>query len=326
MLRRHALAQLAASLSALPMALRAQSAFPTRPITIVVPYPAGAGTDIFARLVAPIMSEGLGQPVVVENRPGASGMIAANYVARVAPADGHTILLGDLGVLAVNPLLNDKVSYDVQKDLVPVTLTAKFEFVVVVNPQVLPVNSIAEMVAASNRTPGGLNYASPSTGTPHHLAMELLARQTGAKLVAITYKGAAPALTDLLGGQVGLMYLDRATAGKNIESGKLRAIASAGERRLSAFPNVPTLTEQGVKDGNVIPWQGFMVRTGSPESAVNAINSVFTKAVTVPDVVKRLGEMGADPIPSTPAQFGAYLVSETNRWRGLIRDRGIKAD
>ena len=247
-------------------------------------------------------------------------------MAKQAPADGHTILLGDLTVLALNSILFDKVTYDVQKDLTPVTMTAKFEFLLVVNPQVLPVNNVAELLAAAAKSPSGLNYASPSNGTPHHLAMEMFAKQTGARLVAITYKGAAPAVADLLGGQVQLMFLDRATAGQNIATGRLRAIAVAGEKRLAALPNVPTLTESGVKDANVIGWQGFAVRSGTPEPIVNAIAAAYAKVAASSDILRKLSEFGADAIPSTSAQFDSYIRSETVRWRALVRERGIKAE
>jgi tripartite-type tricarboxylate transporter receptor subunit TctC len=324
MQRRHLLSLLAGS--ALAPAAFAQSSWPSQPIKLVVPYPPGGGTDYFARLVAPGMGEALGQTVIVENRPGASGIIGATAVAKQLPADGHTFLLGDMTTYAVNPSMFEKLSYDPLKDLAPVTLTAKFDFLLVVNPNVLPVHNLQELVAIAQKTPAGLNYASPSIGTTHHLATELLARETGMKLVAITYKGGGPAVQDLLGGQVGMMFLDRASARPHIDAGKLRPIAAAGSKRISMYPNVPTLAEQGVKGFDVEGWQGFTVRTGTPDSVVKALNAAYLKAIAPADIRQKLNEAGIDPVGSTPAQFTAYMQSETARWRTVIKERGIKAE
>jgi tripartite-type tricarboxylate transporter receptor subunit TctC len=312
--------------AALAPAAFAQSGWPSQPIRLVVPYPAGGGTDFFARLVAPGMGEALGQTVIVENRPGASGIIGATAVAKQLPADGHTFLLGDMTTYAVNPSMFDKLSYDPLKDLAPVTMTAKFDFLLVVNPQVLPVHNLQGLVAMAKKTPAGLNYASPSVGTTHHLATEMLARETGMKLVAITYKGGGPAVQDLLGGPVGMMFLDRASARPHIESGKLRPIAVAGAKRIDAYPNVPTLAEQGVRGFDVEGWQGFTVRAGTPEPVVKALNAAYLKAIAPAEVRRKLNEAGIDPVGSTPEQFTAHMQGETAKWRTVIRERGIKAE
>lgn len=305
----------------------AQAKFPSQPIRLIVPYPAGGGTDFFARSIAPGMGEALGQQVIVENRPGASGMIGAQFVAKQAPADGHTILLGDMTTYAVNPVMFEKQQqYDVQKDLAPVTLAARFDFLLVVNPAVLPATTVQDVVAAAAKAPAGLNYASPSIGTTHHLAMEMFAREANAKMVAITYKGGGPAVQDLLAGQVGLMFLDRATAKPYIESGKLRPIAAAGAKRIPLYPNVPTMAESGVKGFNVEGWQGLAVRAGTPEPVIRAIGAAYAKAVAVPEVKKKLADAGIDSTTSTPEQFAAHIQAETVRWRGVINDRGIKAE
>jgi tripartite-type tricarboxylate transporter receptor subunit TctC len=323
MQRRSVLCLLAAG--AMPAAF-AQAAWPSQPIRMVVPYPAGGGTDFFARLVAPGMGEVLGQTVIVENRPGASGSIGATAVAKQLPADGHTFLLGDMTTYAVNPSMFEKLSYDPLKDLAPVTMTAKFDFLLVVNPQVLPVHNLQELVAAARKMPAGLSYASPSVGTTHHLATELLARETGMKLVAITYKGGGPAVQDLLGGQVGLMFLDRASARPHIESGKLRPIAAAGAKRVSAYPDVPTLQEQGIKGFDVEGWQGFTVRAGTPDPVVKGLNAAYLKAIAPEEIKRKLNEAGIDPVGSTPEQFTAHIQAETAKWRTVIRERGIKAE
>lgn len=305
----------------------APARYPSQPIRLIVPYPAGGGTDFFARSLAPGMGEALGQQVIVENRPGASGMIGAQYVAKQAPADGYTILLGDMTTYSVNPVMFEKQQqYDIQKDLAPVTMAAKFDFLLVVNPTVLPVNTVSEIVAAAAKNPNGLSYASPSVGTTHHLAMEMLAREANAKMVAITYKGGGPAVQDLLGGQVGTMFLDRATAKPHIESGKLRAIAAAGGQRFSLYPNVPTVAESGIKGFNVEGWQGLTVRAGTPEPVIRAISAAYAKTVSAPDLKKKLADAGIDVTTSTPEQFAAHIMTETQRWRNVIRDRGIKAE
>jgi tripartite-type tricarboxylate transporter receptor subunit TctC len=268
----------------------------------------------------------LGQTVIVENRPGASGIIGATAVAKQMPADGHTVLLGDMTTYAVNPSMFEKLSYDPMKDLAPVTMTAKFDFLLVVNPSVLPVQNLQELVALAARTPGGLNYASPSIGTTHHLATELLARDTGMKLTAITYKGGGPAVQDLLGGQIGMMFLDRATARPHLDSGKLRAIAAAGSRRIAAYPNVPTVAEHGVKGFDVEGWQGFSVRAGTPENVVRAVNAAYLKAIAPAEIKRKLAEAGIDPVGGTPEQFTAYMQAETTKWRAVVKERGIKPE
>jgi len=324
-MQRRTLLSLLAGTAVAPTAF-AQGAWPSQPIHLIVPYPAGGGTDFFARLVAPGMGEVLGQTVIVENRPGASGIIGATAVAKQMPADGHTVLLGDMTTYAVNPSMFEKLSYDPMKDLAPVTMTAKFDFLLVVNPAVLPVQNLQELVALAARTPGGLNYASPSIGTTHHLATELLARDTGMKLTAITYKGGGPAVQDLLGGQIGMMFLDRATARPHLDSGKLRAIAAAGSRRIAAYPNVPTVAEQGVKGFDVEGWQGFSVRAGTPENVVRAVNAAYLKAIAPAEIKRKLAEAGIDPVGGTPEQFTAYMQAETTKWRAVVKERGIKPE
>ncbi|MDB5858297.1 MAG: Tripartite tricarboxylate transporter substrate binding protein [Ramlibacter sp.] len=312
--------------AALAPAAFAQSTWPSQPIRLIVPYPAGGGTDYFARLVAPGMGEALGQPIIVENKPGASGIIGATAVAKQMPADGYTFLLGDMTTYAVNPSMFEKLTYDPLKDLAPVTMTAKFDFLLVVNPSVLPVHNVQELVALAAKTPAGISYASPSIGTTHHLATEMLARETGMKLVAITYKGGGPAVQDLLAGQIGLMFLDRATARPYLETGKLRPIAVAGGKRIAAYPNVPTVAEQGVKGFDVEGWQGFTVRSGTPEPVIRALNAAYLKAIAPAEIRRKLNEAGIDPVGGTPEQFTSYMQAETGKWRTVIKERNIKAE
>lgn len=317
----------AIALSAISPLVAAQAKFHTQPVKLIVPYPAGGGTDFFARSIAQGMSEHLGQPVVVENRPGASGMIGAQYVAKQAPADGHTVLLGGVPTYAVNPTLMGKQQpYEIQKDLSAVTMAAKLNFMLVVNPKVLPVNSLQELIGAAAKSPAGLNYGNPGTGTTHHLATELLARETGMKLVGINYKGGGPAVQDLLAGQIGMMVLDRASAKPHIESSKLRAIAIVGPKRLDGFPDVPTVAESGVKGFSVEGWQGLAVRSGTAEPAIRAISAAFAKTVALPELRAKLAAAGIDVTTSTPAQFSAHIQAETERWANVIRTNGIKAE
>lgn len=317
----------AIALLAISPVISAQGKFHTQPVKLVVPYPAGGGTDFFARSIAQGMSDELGQPVVVENRPGASGMIGAQHVAKIAPADGHTVLLGDMTTYAVNPsLFGKQQQYDIQKDLAPVTMAAKFSFMLVVNPKVLPVNTLQDLVAAAAKSPTGLNFGNPGTGTTHHLATELLARETGMKLVGITYKGGGPAVQDLLAGQFGMMVLDRATAKPHVEAGKLRAIAVVGPKRLDGFSDVPTVAESGYTGFNVEGWQGLTVRAGSPEPAIRAISAAFAKTVASPELRAKLAAAGIDVTTSTPVQFAAHVQAETERWSNVIRTNGIKVE
>lgn len=302
------------------------ASWPNQPIRIIVPYPAGGGTDFFARTVAPGMSEALKQTVLVENRPGASGAIGASAVAKLLPADGYSILLGDMGINAVNPSLYPALSYDPVKDLVPVTMTAKFDYVLVVNPKIVPARNIGELVALSKKSPSGLDYASPATGSTHHLATELLARETGAKFSAIPYKGAGPAIQDLLGGQVGLMFLDRASARPHLESGALKAIAVGSAKRLAALPDVPTLAEQGVKGFEVEGWQGFSVRAGTAQEHIRLISKAYEQALQSLEVRRKLNEAGIEPAPSTPDAYAKFIRSEAVRWSQVIKERGIKAE
>lgn len=300
--------------------------WPDRPIHLVLPYPAGGGNDFFARLIAPGLSQELGQTVVVENRPGASGMIAAGAVARQMPADGYNILLGDVTTFAVNPVLFDKVPYDVGRDFIPVTRTAKFEFVLVVNPAALKVNSVAELLAAAAKTPAGLSYGSAGIGSTHHLLMELFAKESGAKIVPVQYKGSGPAVQDLLAGVVGFMFIDLATSRQHIASGKLRPLAVASGTRVAAFPDVPTLGEAGFKAVAVEGWSGFVMRAGTPDGIAKKVEQAYAKVVASPEIRRKLAEGGVDVVTSTGADFGSFIKTQTQLWQSVIRERGIRPE
>ncbi len=302
------------------------SGYPDHPIRLIVPNPPGGGTDIFARMIAPGMAEVLGQPVIIDNRGGAAGTIAAIAAAKTLPADGYTILLGDRGIYAVNPSMFENLPYDPQTDLEPVTLIARVDFLLMVNPQVLAVSNVAELIAAAKKMPMGLNYASPGFQSTHHLAMQVFARDAGITVVPVPYKGAAPALTDLLAGRVGVMFLDRAGATPYLKSGQLRAIATAGTSRLLAYPDIPTVAESGLNDFSADAWLGLAMRRGTPDGVIEAVREAFIKTISDSNLRKRALDRGISPVSSTPEEFGRYIETETVKWQKIVRERGIKPE
>lgn len=309
--------------TAFACAAQAQT-YPTQPIKLVVPYPAGGGTDFFARTIGAKLSEQLGQQVVIENKPGAATIIGAESVSH-APADGYTMLLGDTATFAVNPTLYKKLPYDPLKDFEPVTLTGRFALLLVANLAV-PVNNAAELIKLAKLKPGELNYGSPGPGSPHHLAMESLKQRTGISVVHVPYKGAAPAVQDLLGGQIPMMFLDLATGGPLIKAGKIKALAVASPKRIAPLPDVPTLSEAGVADFEAWAWQGIVVPAKTPKDIVARLNDAFAKAIADPAVRQKIVEAGIDPLHSTPQQFTDYMKSESAKWAKVIAEGNIKVE
>ena len=300
-------------------------AFPTKPIRLVVPYPAGGATDFFARVVFAKVGDILGQQVVVENRPGASAIIGSELVAK-SPPDGYTLLISDMGTYALNASLYKSLRYDAQKDFAPVSLTARFAMVLVVNSEKSPAKTMADFVAAAKKEPGKYNYAAPGPGSPLHMAMELFKRQAGLNLAPIPYKGGGDAVRDLVSGQVDVMFLDIATARAQINGGKIRALAVASDKRNPNLPDVPTVAEAGVPGVEVYAWQGFVAPAGTPRDVVMRLNAAFAQAMSDPAIKAKLAEASAEPITSSPEQFAAYQASETVRWGRIIRDAGISLD
>jgi len=299
--------------------------YPAKPIRLVVPYPAGGGTDFFARAVGAQMSQQLGQQVVVENRPGAATIIGAEAVAKSAP-DGYTLLLGDTATFAVNPSLYKKLPYDPTKDLSPVTMTGRFALLLVVNPSRLPATTVKELIEEARKAPGKIDYASPGPGSPHHLAMEMFKQRTGTQFTHVPYKGAGPAIQDLLGGQVPLMFLDLAAGGPQVKSGKLRALAVAGDKRISAMPDLPTVAESGVPGFEAWAWQALAVPEATPKDIVARLNAEFRKAVAVPELRQKLVDAGIDPLQSSPEDASAYIRSETLKWARVISEGKITVE
>jgi len=311
-------------LSAVALPAAGQS-YPSKPIRLVVPFPAGGGTDFFARTVGAKMSETLGQPIVIDNRPGGSTIIGAENVKGSAP-DGYTVLLGDLGTYALNPSLFKKLPYDPAKDFAPVTLTGRFVLTIAVNPSVLNVSSVKELIDAAKKEPGKINYASPGTGSPHHLAMELFAKDAGIKLTHVPYKGAAPAIQDLLGGQVAVMPLDIAAGMQHIKSGKIKVIGTATPAPVAALPGVPTIASAGLPGFEAWAWQGFAVPKGTPPEVIAKLREGYIQAIADPAVRAKLVEAGIEPLQSTPQEMANYMSAETTKWSKVIKDASITLD
>jgi tripartite-type tricarboxylate transporter receptor subunit TctC len=295
-----------------------------KPIEWVVGYAAGGGSDTVARTVAEAMGKTLGQTLVVNNKPGAATNIAADYVAK-SKDPAHVMLTADFATLAANPALFAKLPYDAEKDFAPVGLLARFPLVLVAAPNV-PAANFKEFVAWAKGNASGTNYASAGTGSPHHLATELLRERTGLKLVHTPYRGAAPAVQDLLGGQVPFGLMDTASVLQHIASGKLKALGVASAARLKSLPDVPTLAEQGLAGFEAYAWQGLVVPAGASPETVARLNKALVAALDSPAVKERFQSLALDPLPGTPTQMAAYARSERERWGKLIRDNGIKLD
>lgn len=305
------------------MSAIAAEAFPTRPIRLIVPFTPGGTTDILARLVAQKAGEVLGQPMVVENRPGAGGNIGAEAAARSA-ADGYTLVMGTLGTQVTNQFIYPRMPYDSAKDFAPVTLVANSPNVLLVN-STLPANSIGELIALAKREPGKINYASTSTGGSPHLSGELLSMMAGVRMQHVPYKGAAPAMTDLLAGQVNLMFDNLPSALAQIQGGKIKALAVTGVKRASVLPSVPTVRESGLPDYEVNSWFGLLAPAGTPPERVRQLQQAVDKVLAMPDVRKRIQELGAEPGGEGSAAFAAQIKADTDKWSRVIRSAGIKA-
>ena len=304
--------------------LAAAQSWPAKPIRLIVPFPPGGGNDTVARAIAEQIAPPLGQPVVVDNRPGAGGIVGAQEAARAAP-DGYTLFLGGVGSHAVNPNLHPKLPYDAVKDFAPITLVASAPSVLVVYPG-LPPKNIAEFTAYVKANPGKLNYASNGNGSSSHIAAVLYENGTGTKMTHVPYKGLGPALTDLLSGRVELMFNSIVAILPHIQSGKLRALAVTSKRRSSLLPDVPTLAESGVKDYEAGSWYGILAPAGTPQPVVERLNAEIVKATKTPEVQKRLAGEGADVIGSTPQEFAEHIRSELARMKTAVSAGGLKVE
>lgn len=299
-------------------------AYPSKPIEWVVPYAAGGGTDVVARVLSEPMGKALGQSIIVVNKPGAATNIGADAVARAKP-DGYTILTGDTGTLAANPYLYKKLSYSAEKDFAPVGLLVRFPMLLVVNSQ-LPVNNYAEFVEWAKQQAKGVSYGTPGAGSPHHLAIELLRLQSGLNFVHIPYRGSAPAVQDVVAGQLPFMFVDTAAGIQHVQGGKIRAIAVASPARLPTLPDVPTLDEQGLKGFEAYAWQGIVAPAATPKERVAKLSDALQSALKQADIVAKLEGMALEVTPSTAEEMDAYASAERNKWRRVIEESKITLD
>jgi tripartite-type tricarboxylate transporter receptor subunit TctC len=322
--KRNALAVvLAATLAAAAGLANSQEWTPTKPVRIIVPI-IGSTNDVLARLIAPKLQEALGQTVVVENRGGAGGNIGADLVAK-SPPDGHTLLVGYNGPIAINVSLFDKMPYDPVKDLAPITLAVMSPQYLVVNPGV-PVNNVAELVARAKAQPGKIAYASVAVGSASHLTMEMLKLAAGVDMTHIPYKGAAPALTDLVAGNVQTAFLVPGNVLQFAKEGRLKLIASSGTKRFPGTPEVPTLVESGYPEFVATSWIGFLTAGGTPQNIIDRYHREIVKILKTPEVRDKLVGMEFEVLASTPEQFASWIKTEILRWGKVIKATGARVD
>ncbi|HTE15092.1 MAG TPA: tripartite tricarboxylate transporter substrate binding protein [Burkholderiales bacterium] len=298
--------------------------YPVKPVRMIVHFPPGGPTDIVARAVAQKLTDAWGYQFVIDNRPSAGGIVGVELVARAVP-DGYTLLFGTGGSMAITPALDRKLPYDVARDFAPISL-------VVINPQILvfhpafPPNSVKDLIAYAKTRPGTINYASVGPGSPQHLGVEMLKSMTGIDLVHIPYKGTAPAMTDVLAGQIPLMFNSMPTVLQHIKSGKLKGIAVGSAKRSPAMPDIPTVAESGVTGFDYVTWYGMFAPAATPKPVVAKLNAEVVKMLSEREMSQRLAVQGADPAPSTPEQLGRYRLEEENRWRKVIKSANLKLD
>ena len=298
--------------------------YPNKPIHFIVPAAAGGPTDVTTRLLAQKMSESLGQPVVVEARPGGGGNIGADVVARAAP-DGYTILMATIGTHAINQTLYKKLAFDPIKDFTPISLVVQYPLLLVVNPDV-PAKSVKELIAYAKANPGKLNRAHGGSGTSMHLSGELFVHQAGVDMPQVPYKGSAPALTDMIGNHVQVMFDSMITALPQVKAGKLRALAVTGAQRSPVVPDVPTVAEAGLPGYSATGWIGVVGPAKMPPAIANKLQAAIAKALADPDLRKTLVDQAAEPIGSTPADFAKFIDAETAKWAIAVRGANLSIE
>jgi tripartite-type tricarboxylate transporter receptor subunit TctC len=324
MRRRNVLPLFAAPL-ALPALARAQPAWaPTRQLSLVVPFPPGGPTDIVARLCAPLVQAALGQPAVVENRPGATGVVGTRHVAQ-QPADGHTVMFAASGTLTIMPVVTRDVGFDPVADFAPVTLAMAAPNMLVVHPSV-PATNLAELAAWARAQPGGANYGSSGIGSSEQLGMELVRLRLGVEMTHVPFQGGAPTVQALIAGTVPMSMMNAGTALPHIQSGRLRGIAVAGPARFAPLPDVPTMAEQGQPDILSQSWTGILVRAGTPPAAVARLHQAFTEALRSPEVASRLAALGFTVEASDGPTLSRLIAADLERWRGVVRDARIQVN
>lgn len=309
-------------LFALTAVVHAQQ-FPSKPIKIIVPFPAGGTVDFFARVVSSKLTDAIGQTVLVENRAGAGGNIAAEAVAKAAP-DGYTLLMGS-EVVAINTSLYTKLSYDPVKDLAPITLVGTVPNILIVNPS-LPVNSVKELIALAAKTPGKISFASTGQGTSSHLSSELFKLMANVDLLHVPYKGGPPAVADLIGGQINMMFINMPTGLPHVKSGKARILAVSSARRVAQLPDVPTVDQAGLKGFETAAWSGLYAPAGTNPEIISRLNAEVVKILKIPSVREQLAGQGAEPVGDTPEEFGHFTRDEIAKWAKLIKISGAKIE
>ena len=297
--------------------------YPAKPIRVIVPFPAGGGSDIIARVTVQKMASALGQSVVVDNRAGASGNIASELVAK-APADGYTLLFANSS-LALSPALYQKLPFDPARDFVPISMVSSYPFVLAVHPS-LPARSVRELVDLAKAKPGALIYASAGAGTMSHLAMELFMLRTGIKTTHLPYKGAAPASIALVSGEAQTSFLVMPVAQAQINANRLRGLAVAAKSRAAVIPDVPTMAEAGVANSEALQWNGLFAPARTPQPVLDRIQREVVKALATTDVKQRFADEGADPVGNTPAEFSAFFKTEAQKWNEVVKKSGTKIE
>ena len=319
------LAGLALLLCTMAVVHTAQAAdYPTRPVTLVVAFPPGGASDVLSRILARKLEQILGQPFVIDNRPGAGGNVAADAVAHAAP-DGYTLLNGNNSILATNAALYKKINFDPEADFAPIGLIGSQANILVVNPA-LPVKSMAELIALAKASPGKLNFASSGHGLAAHLAGELFKTEAKIDLVHVPYKGAAPALQDLIAGHVQMMFATASSVVPHIRDGKVRALGVDTLKRTAVLPEIPTIDELGIKGFDATTWHGLVVPARTPKEIVATLNRALVATLEDASVKKSLGDLGVDIITGTPEDFAAYIKSEIPKWTAIIKASGAKLD
>ncbi len=298
--------------------------FPSKPVRLIVPFPPGGAVDYYARAVQNRLQETLGQPILIENRSGAGGMVGADLVVKAAP-DGYTLLVGNIASLAMNVGLYSKMTYDPRKDLTPIIRTVAVNYVMTVHPSV-PARSVNELIDHAKANPGKLSYGSAGSGSAPHLATELLKQRAGIDMLHVPFKGGGPMVADLLGGQIHIVIADQANLMPHVKAGKLRALAVGTLERSASYPDIPTIAESGFPGFEARAWQGIAGPANLPADIVTQLNAAFAKAMAFPEVHQRLLDGGLDPITGTPEDFAAFIRSEIDKWAKVAKDVGARVD
>ncbi|MCZ2498067.1 tripartite tricarboxylate transporter substrate binding protein [Xylophilus sp. Kf1] len=317
-------AALAAAAATLPALAQSPAAYPTKPITIIVPFAAGGTTDILARLVGQYLGTELGQPVLVDNRVGAGGNIGGQLAARSA-ADGYTLFMGTVGTHAINQSLYSKMPFDPIKDFAPISRVANVPNLLVANPQ-QPFKNVKELIAYAKANPGKINFGSSGNGSSIHLSGELFKMMTKVDMVHVPYKGSAPAMNDLLGNQIAIMFDNMPSAIQHVRAGKLRPLAVTTAKRSPELPDVPTIAEAGVPGYEATSWFGLLAPAGTPAPVVDRIDAALMKIYKNPELLKKIADQGGEPVVETPAQFTAFIKAETAKWGKVVKESGATVD